>query len=143
MLFEIHSPYSLDRIAEYPQLSPSRVHPPILPTPIPPISQHQHSPSNQLRSSVTGVFNAALSTKITLPSLPVPSSKMLLSLKRNLKIRTIPDGVSQNGAADAIPKSGPCHSSYTQTISQPPQNHSPPMLALPTTYALHPFSAHM
>ena len=108
VLFEIHLPYSLDRIAP---------------------SSHKCLPSNQLRSSVTGVLNAALNTK--LPPLPAPSARILQSLKRNLKIHTIPDG-----ASDAIPKPEPRHSpSSSQTMSS--------MLGLPTTYGLHPLSPHM
>lgn len=101
VLFEIHLPYSLDYIAGYPQLSPS------------PVSSVQ---PNQRRPSVSGVLNA-LNTRISLPPLPVPSSRLLLSLKRNLKIN---DGSSQTDVA-------------------PP----PPASVLPTTYALHPFSNHM
>lgn len=141
VLFEIHLPYSLDRIAGYPQLSPPHILP-IYSVPIPPVPQHKCS-SNQLRSSVTGVLNAALNTKISLP--PVPSSRSLLSLKRNPKVHAISDGTSECHVADAIPKQEPRHStpSSTRTIPQPSQSRLPSTLVLPTTYPLHPLSSHM
>ncbi|KAF8135614.1 hypothetical protein EV363DRAFT_1321124 [Boletus edulis] len=127
-------------MAGYPQLSPSPI---LLPAVSPAISQNKHVPSNERRSSVSGVLNAALNTRISLPPLPVPSSKMLLSLKRNLKIHSVPDGASQSGVAE-IPKLDPRHAASlsTQTMSRPSHSRIPSMLALPATYALHPFSIH-
>ncbi|KAG8213781.1 hypothetical protein J3R82DRAFT_10492 [Butyriboletus roseoflavus] len=128
----------LDRIAGYPQLSPSHVE-----LPLPSISQHKYLPSNDIRSSLAGAVNAALNTKISLPPLPVPSSRILLSFKRNLKSHTISDGESENDVTDANPKLPPRHSPFSSTqtaaVSQTSQSRRPSILALPTTYALHPF----
>lgn len=131
--FEIHIPCSPDLIAGYP---PS----PICSTPIP-SSQHKYLPSNQLRSSVTGVLNAALNTKISLSPLPVPSSRILLSLKRTFKGHTVSDVASER---DAISKSPPPHPIFpsTQTVPQTSQSRLSSVFALSTTYALHPFSPH-
>ncbi|KAG6378097.1 hypothetical protein JVT61DRAFT_13780 [Boletus reticuloceps] len=136
VLFELHLPYSLDWMAGYPS-------PILLPAVSPAISQNKHLPSNGRRSSVSGVLNAALNARISLPPLPVPSSKMLLSLKRNLKIHSVPDGASQSDVAE-IPKLDPRHAASlsTQTMSRPSHSRIPSMLALPATYALHPFSVH-
>ncbi|KAH0827591.1 hypothetical protein J3R83DRAFT_4314 [Lanmaoa asiatica] len=129
--FDFVSSYAiLDRIAGYPQLFPSHVD-----SPIPPISQHKRLPSNDLRASVTGALNAALNTKMSLPSLPVPSSKILLSLKHNLKSHTIPDAVSENDVADANPKfsATPFHIFvYSEGASN--STRPPPVDAYPPKY---------
>ncbi|KIJ67563.1 hypothetical protein HYDPIDRAFT_108404 [Hydnomerulius pinastri MD-312] len=140
VLFDIPFTYSLDRITGYAHLFPSLANSPLIPirsasipTLLPPLPLRLPQAPNELRPSVTDALHAALSTRISMPPLPLPSPRPLSTKRKcgkKMDHASTEQGEPQIDLAKLLTPRKSIFAPPTRALSQPPESVFPSVVDL-------------